>query len=90
LDHNDFNELLRIQRSMASRIIQESAVDNKIKLLDLVNKLVTDRNRKVQKETVILEAQAEGFTEDEAIGLIDELIEDNLLIEPETGYVKRA
>ena len=90
MDNNDFNELLRIQRMMAGRIIQESSVDNKIKLLDLVNKLVTDRNRKVQKETVILEAQAEGFSEEETTRLLDELIEDDMLAEPEAGYVKRS
>lgn len=90
MDQNDFNDLLRIQRMMASRIIQETTVDNKIKLLDLINKLITDRNRKVQTETIILEAQMEGFTEDETIRLIDELIGDHLIMEPEPGYIKRA
>ena len=90
MDQNDFNDLLRIQRMMASRIIQETTVDNKIKLLDLINKLVTDRNRKVQTETVIVEAQLEGFSEDEAVRLIDELIADHLIIESEPGYLKRA
>lgn len=90
MDPNDFNDLLRIQRMMASRIIQEASVDNKIKLLDLINKLVTDRNRKVQTETLIIEAQAEGFTETETLRLIDELIEDHLITEPEPGYLKRA
>lgn len=90
MDQNDFNDLLRIQRMMASRIIQETSVDNKIKLLDLINKLVTDRNKKVQKEIVIVEAQMEGFTEDETLRLIDELIGDHLIIESEPGYIKRA
>jgi DNA replicative helicase MCM subunit Mcm2 (Cdc46/Mcm family) len=75
---------------MASRIIQETTVDNKIKLLDLINKLVTDRNRKVQVETILVEAQQEGFSESEILRLIDELTADNLLTQPEPGYVKRA
>jgi DNA replicative helicase MCM subunit Mcm2 (Cdc46/Mcm family) len=87
---DDFNDLLRIQRMMASTIIQESSVDSKIKLLDLINKLVTDRNRKVQTETVLIEAENEGFSEAEVLHLIDELIEDNLIIQPEVGYLKRA
>ncbi len=90
MNPTEFGELLRIQRMMASRIIQETSVDNKIKLLDLINKLVSDRNRKVQKEVIIYEAQGEGFTEDEIIRLMDELIEDGLIAEPEMGYVKRA
>lgn len=90
MDQNDFNDLLKIQRMMASRIIQETTVDNKIKLLDLINKLVTDRNKKVQTETIIYEAKMEGFSEDETLRLIDELISDNLIAQPEPGYVKRA
>lgn len=90
MNPTEFDELLRIQRMMASRIIQETSVDNKIKLLDLINKLVSDRNRKVQKEVIIYEAQGEGFSEDEIIRLMDELIEDGLIAEPEMGYVKRA
>lgn len=90
MHNDDFNELLRIQRMMAGRIIQETTVDNKIKLLDLVNKLVTDRNKKVQKEAIIYEAQAEGFVEDEILELIDELIDDGVLAESEIGYVQRA
>jgi len=90
LNPTEFDELLRIQRMMASRIIQETTVDNKIQLLDLINKLVSDRNRKVQKESIIYEAQAEGFEESEILRLIDELIEDGMIVEPETGYVKRA
>jgi DNA replicative helicase MCM subunit Mcm2 (Cdc46/Mcm family) len=90
MDQNEFNDLLRIQRLMASRIIQEASVDNKIKLLDLINKLITDRNRKVHREAVILEAQAEGFNEQEADRLIDELIDDGLLVEPEQGFLKRG
>jgi DNA replicative helicase MCM subunit Mcm2 (Cdc46/Mcm family) len=90
MDQNEFNELLRIQRTMASLIIQETSVDNKIKLLDLINKLITDRNRKVQKETILIEAHYEGFEEDETLRIIDELIKDHLITEPELGYIRRA
>ncbi|MFP4524285.1 MAG: hypothetical protein ACLFO2_03165 [Candidatus Woesearchaeota archaeon] len=90
MDQNDFNDLLKIQRMMASRLMEESTVDNKIKLLDVINRLVTDRNRKVQKETVLVQAQEEGFSEEEALRLIQTLLDDRLIIEPEPGYVKRA
>ncbi|MBW2982921.1 hypothetical protein KY327_01305 [Candidatus Woesearchaeota archaeon] len=90
MDQNDFNDLLKIQRMMASRLMEESTVDDKIKLLDVINRLVTDRNRKVQKETVLVQAQEEGFSEEEALRLLDTLLDDKLVIEPEPGYVKRA
>ncbi len=90
MDETDFNELLRIQRMMASRIIQETSVDNKIKLLDLINKLVTDKNKKIQKEVLLFEARSEGFSENEVERLLDELKEDHLIVEPELGYIKRS
>lgn len=90
MNPDDFQDLLRVQRMMAAKIIQESSVDNKLKLLDLINKLVTDRNRKVQVEVIIYEAQNEGFTDREAFRLIEELIDDGFIMQPEHGYVKRA
>lgn len=90
MDENEFNELLKIQRMMASKIIQESTVDNKIKLLNLINRLVSDRNKKVQKAIVIYEAQSEGFSDEETEEIIDELIRDDMILEPEQGYLKRA
>lgn len=90
MDQNDFNDLLKIQRMMASRLMEESTVDNKIKLLDVINRLVTDRNRKVQKETVLVQAQEEGFSDEEASRLIQTLLDERLIVEPEPGYVKRA
>lgn len=90
MDENEFGELLRIQRMMASRIIEETTVNNKIKLLDLVNKLLTDRNKKIQKETIIIEAQLDGFSEVDTLRIIDELVSDKLLYEPEPGYIKRT
>ena len=90
MDQNDFNELLKIQRMMASRIMEETTVDNKIQLLDLVNRLVTDRNRKVQKENILLQAQEEGFSEEEAVRLLQNLLDDQLVTEPEPGYIKRT
>lgn len=85
----DFEELMRIQRQMAGRIVQESETDKKLKMMDVINNLVTARNKKVQIEQVILEAQLEGIAEDDAIGLIDDLA-DLGFIESEDGFVKRA
>jgi hypothetical protein len=88
MDEDEFNELLKIQRSMASRIIRETAVDDKLKIYDIIKRMVTDKNNQVQTEMVILECQAEGFGENEVIRMMDELKRDHMLVESEVGYVK--
>lgn len=86
----DFEELMRVQRQMASRIVQESDTDRKLKMMDLINALVTDRNRKVQTEKVIIEAAAEGIPEQECLRLIDDLLDLGMITQPEEGFLKRA
>jgi DNA replicative helicase MCM subunit Mcm2 (Cdc46/Mcm family) len=90
LDANEFDELLKIQRMMATRIVEETSVDNKIKLLDIINDLVTPANKKVQVEQVIIEAETQGLTESEVMRLLDELKKDHLIVEPETGFIQKT
>ncbi|MBN1645850.1 hypothetical protein JW868_02305 [Candidatus Woesearchaeota archaeon] len=90
MDQKDFDDLLRIQRMMASRIVQESSVNNKIKLLDIINNMVTDKNKKVQIENVIIEAMNEGMTERETTDLIDQLKKDHLVYETSPGFLQRT
>ncbi len=90
MDEADFNELLRIQRMVAMRIVQETSVDNKIKLLDIINGLVTDKNKKIQIEQVVIEAVNEGFTEHEVYDLIDQLKQDHLIYETAPGFLQRS
>lgn len=90
MNEDDFNELMRQQRLLAGSIVRESNMDNKIKLLDIINDLVTQRNKKIHMETVILEAVNNGFTEHEAYDLIDELKKDHVVYETEPGFLQRT
>jgi len=87
---DDFEELLRIQRQMAARVAQESDTDRKISLMDIINDLVTDKNKKVQVEQVLHEATAQGIPEDECLALIDELLDMGMISQPEEGFLKRG
>ena len=75
---------------VAMRIVQETSVDNKIKLLDIINGLVTDKNKKIQIEQVVIEAVNEGFTEHEVYDLIDQLKQDHLIYETAPGFLQRS
>lgn len=88
MDDFDFDRLMEIQRMTASRIRQESEVDNKIKILDIINDLTTTKGKKVQVEGLIIEAGVEGLAESEVITTIDALKSDGLIKEPESGYIQ--
>ncbi len=90
MDQADFDDLMRRQNMMLRSVADESETDSKIKLMDIINDLVTDRNRKVQKEAVIIEAGARGMDEAEVERVLDLLRADHFIIEPEPGFVKRA
>lgn len=88
MNPNDFEELLKVQRLMASKLAEERSFDVKIKLLGIIESLSNSRKRKIQTEQVILEAEMEGLSESETVRLLDELKRDRLIAEPEEGYIK--
>jgi DNA replicative helicase MCM subunit Mcm2 (Cdc46/Mcm family) len=90
MDQADFDDLMRRQNMMLRSVADESETDSKIKLMDIINDLVTDRNRKVHKEAVIIEAGAQGMDEAEVERVLVLLKADHFLIEPEPGFVKKA
>jgi DNA replicative helicase MCM subunit Mcm2 (Cdc46/Mcm family) len=90
MDQSDFDDLMRRQNMMLRSVADESETDSKIKLMDIINDLVTDRNKKVHKEAVILEAGMRGMPESEVERVLSLLKEDHMIIEPEPGFIRRA
>lgn len=79
---DEFDELMRVQRAMASRLRQENAMDQKVKLLSLIQGLNPDKRGRILTEQIVVEGRNEGFSGDEIDGLLDALEED--------GYLKRV
>ncbi|MFH1770490.1 MAG: hypothetical protein ABH828_02945 [archaeon] len=88
MDDTDFDRLMEIQRMTASSIRQESEVDNKIKILNILNDMTTSKSKKIQVEEVIIEAGIQGLGEAEVMATLDALKSDGMLKEPEVGYVQ--
>jgi len=88
MNPNDFEELLKTQRMMASKILEENSFDAKIKLLEIIRNMTTTKNKKIHTEAVIYEAQIEGLSEGDILGFLEELKSDNLITEPEEGFVR--
>jgi DNA replicative helicase MCM subunit Mcm2 (Cdc46/Mcm family) len=79
VDRLDFDEIMKIQNLMASRIAQESEVDTKIKILDIIQNLLGSNKRFVQVEEVLLEAKYEHISEQSAMQTLDELESDRMI-----------
>ncbi len=75
----DFDEIVRIQNLMASSIANENEVNNKLKIIDIINQL-TGKKKYVQVEEVIIEASYQSISESSTMGLLDELSSDNVIV----------
>lgn len=88
MDPSSFDELLKVQRMMASKIIDESSMDLKINLLDLLRDLPTGKKGTISIEQIIVSAQMEGIMESDVLRVLDELKKDHMVSEPELGFIK--
>lgn len=87
MDEAGFDELMRVQRSMASRLRQENELDRKVKLLSIIQGLNPDRKGRILTEQIVVEAVSEGFTEGDVESLLDELEKDGYLQRVEMGIM---
>jgi len=72
---------------MATSIAEESEQDKQIKVLDVLNSMLTGNKKKVVTEEIIVECIAQGMTEGEVLSTISKLKTDRLVYEPEMGFL---
>ncbi|MBW2990616.1 hypothetical protein KY348_02835 [Candidatus Woesearchaeota archaeon] len=87
MDEAEFEELMRIQRMALRTVTNESETDDKIKLMNIINNMMTGSKKKIQKESIIIEAQLEGMGETDVDRFIDLLKKDRMITEPEEGFI---
>ena len=85
----DFKSLIEYQNMLQQKLRQEQKTDRKIEFLSLINQLTSGPRNLVQKEQVLVEAKERGFTETETQELIDKLIAERIIFEPNSGYLKK-
>ena len=90
LDESEFEQLLRYQRQMASAIINDAEIDTKIKILNLIDDMTKGKRKKIQMEQLLIEGQLEGISERDIRETLEKLKGDNLVIEPEVGYIQKT
>ncbi len=87
MNQKDFEEIMKVQQLMSQRLMQEQTTDNKITVLNILQGL-SESNQPVQTEALLLEAQTQGISADEAQDILQTLIQDQLVKRPKTGYVQ--
>jgi len=86
MDGSDFDEIMRIQRLMASRIAQENEVDIKIKIIELLNELGA-KKKAIHIDEVVVEARYVGVSEKLVLDTLNNL-EDDHIISINDGKIK--
>jgi len=86
----EFEEIMNLQRKMASRVVEENELDLQLKLLDIVNSLVKDKNKQVSIAQIVAVAAIEGISEDETTRLLNVLENMGHLRQISRGFYKRA
>lgn len=86
----NFDELMELQRKLASRVVQENEMELQMKMLDVINSLVKDRNKQVSKAQILTVAEMEGIGEDQAQRILKQLEDMNYIRQTSPGYYRRA
>lgn len=84
---NNFEDLLRHQRMMASKIIDETSMDSKIQLYNLITDMLKGKIKKVHINQIMFEAQQIGMLEEDVLRLMDELAHDSLIKRLDEGFI---
>ena len=88
LDGSEFDDVMRLQKQLASSMLDDFELDSKIKVLTLFDELVGSK-KKIQTEKLLIEAEQHGMSEFEVVSVIEKLKNDGLLFEPQPGYLQK-
>ena len=78
---DDFDEIMNLQRQLASRVVQEDEMERQIQVLEIVNSLVKGPGQRVTRAQIFTEAEMEGIPADKTEQILKTL--ENL------GHVKK-
>jgi DNA replicative helicase MCM subunit Mcm2 (Cdc46/Mcm family) len=88
LDGSEFDDVMRLQKQLASSMLDDFELDSKIKVLTTFDELVGSR-KKMQTEKLLIELEHRGMSEFEAVSIIEKLKRDGLIFEPQPGYLQK-
>ena len=87
---DNFEEIIKIQQMMSQKLMKEGKVDEKIKILDIINEMSRGSNKQIQVERIAIEAKLRGILETEITNILEELRKDGLIKRVGEGYIQRT
>ncbi|MGV8150944.1 MAG: hypothetical protein ACP5NV_04405 [Candidatus Woesearchaeota archaeon] len=88
LDDTEFDEVMKLQRQLASSMMNDYELDTKIKLITIFDE-VSGKKKRVQTEKLLIEAENQGMAEIEITATIEKLKKDGIIFEPQPGYLQK-
>ncbi len=85
----DFEELMDSQRRLQSRVVRDRELDETIDILSIISEMAPYPDQRLQKEAVFIEAENRGFSHEVTQDVIEKLIRERVLFEPEAGFIQR-
>ncbi len=79
---DDFDEIMNMQRQLASRVVQENEMELQVKLLNIIQSVIKGPKRQAQVAEVFMEAEMQGISEDQTSNVLKTL--------EDLGYVRRV
>jgi predicted transcriptional regulator of viral defense system len=86
----DVEEIMNLQRKLASRVVQENEMELQLRLLEIINNLPLNANKQVQKAKILTVAEMEGISYDDATRALKTLEDMGYIRQISPGYYRRS
>jgi predicted transcriptional regulator of viral defense system len=88
LDNPD--EIMELQRKLAGRVVQESEMEFQMRILEIIQSLVPNASKQIQKAKILTVAEMEGIDADECARILKKLEDFGYIKQVSPGYYKRV
>jgi predicted transcriptional regulator of viral defense system len=75
---------------MASRVVQEDEMEQQLKLLDIIQSLVPNAQKQIQKAKILTVAEMEGISTEQTMRLLHTLEQMGYVKQVSPGYYKKT
>ena len=69
----DVEEIMNLHRKMASRVVQENEMELQMKVLEIIQSLVPNAQKQIQKAKILTVAEMEGVGADDTARILKTL-----------------
>jgi len=86
----DVEEIMNLHRKMASRVVQENEMELQMKVLEIIQSLVPNAQKQIQKAKILTVAEMEGVGADDTARILKTLEDLGYIKQVSPGYYKRT